>query len=83
MGILCQAVSGSSAQCCHFHLLKIAQHAPIASVLLSLLCGLPAAEENRMFIISQPPSVAQTSDGNAVEQVTVLFQTSSPQTRQR
>lgn len=41
-----------------------AQQAALASVLLPLLCGLPAAERNRMFIISQPPSVAKTSDGN-------------------
>lgn len=44
------------------------QQAALASVLLPLLCGLPAAEGNRMFIISQPPSVAKTSDGNEIRQ---------------
>ena len=51
------------------------QQAPVASVLLCLLCGLPIAEGNRMFTISQPPSVAKMSDGNEIERgVTILFQ---------
>lgn len=51
-----------------------AQQAALASVLLPLLCGLPAAQGNRMFIISQLPSVAKTSDGNEKGEGELLFQ---------